>query len=366
MADKIARNPAMDIIRSCALLFVISVHFFLNNGYYSQPVEGVRMVAFTFIRAFLMICVPLFMMLSGYLMMRKTVSRAYYKKIVYILIIYALASLCCVGYKVLVAGEPFGWLPFIRGFFAYTNAPYAWYVEMYIGLFLLAPLLNVLYNGLGSKRHKQVLIGTLLFLTALPYVLNIFIPDGAWFLNPTSSADYYKIVPSYWTGLYPFTYYFLGCYLREYPLPLRPRTIALLGGGVFLLDGAFNVYRSHGVKFIWGGWQQYGSLLIVAQAVLFFAFFANLKYDRFPRPLATLFRVVSELSFGAYLVSWIFDQIFYRMLNDSVGEMPRRLTYMPLIVAAVLVCSVALSALLESIYRGGAQLLSRLRLSNKE
>jgi surface polysaccharide O-acyltransferase-like enzyme len=33
MADKTARNPAMDIIRSCALLFVIAVHFFLNNGF---------------------------------------------------------------------------------------------------------------------------------------------------------------------------------------------------------------------------------------------------------------------------------------------------------------------------------------------
>ena len=365
MADKTVRNPAMDIIRSCALLFVISVHFFLNNGYYNQPVAGVRMIAFTFLRAFLMICVPLFMMLSGYLMINKNISRAYYKKIVYILVIYVLASLCCVGYKVLVAGDPFEWLPFIRGFFAYSNAPYAWYVEMYIGLFLLAPLLNVLYHGLGSKQHKRVLVATLMFLTALPYVLNIFIPDGAWFLAPTTSADYFKIVPSYWTGLYPITYYFLGCYLREYPLPLRPGVIALLGGAVFLLDGAFNVYRSYGVKFIWGGWQQYGSLLIAAQAVLFFAFFANLRYDRFPRPLAGLFRRVSELSFGAYLVSWIFDQIFYKMLNDRIAEMPRRLTYMPLIVAAVLVCAVTLSALLESIYRGGAALLCRRRKPDK-
>ncbi len=361
MAEQNTRKPAMDIIRSCALFLVVAVHFFYNNGYYRQPVEGTRMIVMTLLRAFCMICVPLFMLLTGYLMCRKTISRAYYGKIGYILVIYVLASVCCVVYRVLAGGAPFAWLPFIRGFFAYTNAPYAWYVEMYIGLFLLAPLLNVLYNHLNGKKEKRILLLTLLFLTALPYVLNIFIPDLGWFANPTSSTDYHKLVPSYWTGLYPITYYFLGCYLREFPLRLRSRTIALLSVVLFAVNGAFNVYRSYGSLFVQGGWQQYGSLLVVAQAVLFFAFFDNLRYDRFPRWAAAVFRVISELSFGAYLVSWIFDQIFYGMLNTCITAMPLRLNYMPQIVITVFVCSLLLSGVLELLYRGGAALLTRIR-----
>lgn len=61
------RDPALDIIRICAFLFVVSVHFFLKCGYYDVCVSGRAMYLATFLRQFLMICVPLFMMLTGYL-----------------------------------------------------------------------------------------------------------------------------------------------------------------------------------------------------------------------------------------------------------------------------------------------------------
>ena len=44
-----------------------------------------------------------------------------------------------------------------------------------------------------------------------------------WFLNPTSSSEYGPIIPDWWVNIYPLTYYFLGCYLREYKFNLRIR-----------------------------------------------------------------------------------------------------------------------------------------------
>lgn len=34
------RNSSMDLIRVVAVFTVLSVHFFLHNGFYNEPVEG--------------------------------------------------------------------------------------------------------------------------------------------------------------------------------------------------------------------------------------------------------------------------------------------------------------------------------------
>ena len=356
-----ARNPAMDVIRSFACFFVVSVHFFLHNGFYSTTVLGPRMYIMTLMRSFFMICVPLFMVLTGYLTCKKTISKGYYAKITYTLSIYVLASLCCVLYKTQIQDISLSASQFLRGFLNFTNAPYAWYVEMYIGLFLLCPILNGAYNSLKTQRQKQVLLATFLLLTALPYVTNIFIPDLEWFLHPTSSRDYYELLPNYWTSLYPITYYFIGCYLREYKLNLRCKTIAILSVLVFLLNGSFNYYRSFGTTFVKGAWQEYGSLFILVQTVLFFAFFDNLDYSKFPAKLSKLLSKISELSFGVYLLSWIFDTHFYKILNSAVSDMPLRLNYYPVIVPIVFICSLTLSLVINYIHKLLALLVTKAR-----
>lgn len=65
------RNPAMDLIRCVALLCVVGVHFFMHTGFYEQTVQGVGMYIAMVLRTFLMVCVPLFLILSGYLMRTK-------------------------------------------------------------------------------------------------------------------------------------------------------------------------------------------------------------------------------------------------------------------------------------------------------
>lgn len=65
------RDSSLDILRIVAFLSVISVHFFLNNGFYDQLVVGKRMYVMTILRSFFMDCVPLFLTLTGFLMNKK-------------------------------------------------------------------------------------------------------------------------------------------------------------------------------------------------------------------------------------------------------------------------------------------------------
>ena len=72
------RNINLDLIRTVAVISVISVHFFLNSGFYSLPLLGKTMYISTVFRTLFMICVPLFLLLTGYLMNKKELSKKYY------------------------------------------------------------------------------------------------------------------------------------------------------------------------------------------------------------------------------------------------------------------------------------------------
>jgi len=207
------RNYSLDLIRSFAVFSVISVHFFMNTGYYKIPLEGEKLLLMTIARSFFMVCVPLFAMLTGYLQNKKTVCRKYYTGIFRILVMYLLASLACLLFRHAI-GEDFTIYNIINEISGYTMAPYGWYVEMYLGLFLLTPFLNVLWNHLEDKKQKHYLILTMIILTTLPSICNILHFDE--YNSPNGAPTYLKLLPFWWKGMWPATYYFLGCYTHEF------------------------------------------------------------------------------------------------------------------------------------------------------
>ena len=163
---KRSRDPNLDVVRCIALLGVVSVHFFMHTNYYFRPVQGARMYVMTLLRTGAMTCVPLFLLLSGYLLRNKRPERGYYLSLVRTLGIYLLACGVSLLYRLhampqLTARE------LLQKFLNFNLPEYGWYIEMYLGLFLLIPWLNILFHALEGKRRKQQLLLTLLALTAL-------------------------------------------------------------------------------------------------------------------------------------------------------------------------------------------------------
>ena len=74
------REPGLDLLRCIALLFVVTFHSFLNNGYYSEPQVGVSMWLAGSFRWLSVSCIGLFLMLTGYLKCEKTDIKACYNK----------------------------------------------------------------------------------------------------------------------------------------------------------------------------------------------------------------------------------------------------------------------------------------------
>lgn len=343
------RNCSMDIIRIVAAFTVLSVHFFLHNGFYSQTVEGSEMYIMVLMRTFFSVCVPLFMILTGYLMSKKTLSRKYYSGISKTLIVFVLATIACMLYKAEHENAVFTFKAFILGTLDFTGANYSWYVEMYIGLFLIIPFLNLAYNNLKNKRHKQVLVLTMIVLTVLPTVFNIFnFENAGWWIDPKSSDTFSKLIPSWWMGFYPVTYYFTGCYIREYGIKLKTRTLIVLFVLAIFLFGSFNFYRSHGTTFKSGTYVYWYGFEPYVLSVFLFVLLSRIKTEKFAVGVKFTLWKLSDLALGIYLMSYVFDSLVYPVLNEKVPVMTDRLPYYFITVPLVFILS-ALSSVIINI-----------------
>ena len=352
MGNKTAeRSPAMDVIRCTALACVSSVHFFSRIGYYYVPLTGPRMYLMTVMRTAFMVCVPLFLLLSGYLCRKHRPCAAYYAKLGRILGVYALAVLTGILFHRIRSGTVISAAEGLRRLLDYSGSDYGWYVEMYLGLFLLIPYLNILYEGLGTERARRGLILTLLLMTALPPVINVYdLTNPGWWSAPgLKTGTYFQILPDWWTNLYPLTYYFLGAYLRDHPLKLRRWMILGLLVLATAADGAYEIWRCRDGLFQWGAWQNNPSLFLLIRSVLLFSWLQSANYSWMRSGLRRLLAKLSVWSFGAYLVSWIFDTLVYARLNAYVPDVHLRLEWFPVAVPAVLLGSLLTAACLEGI-----------------
>lgn len=99
------RSFGLDLVRAAAGVLVLSVHFFLNNGFYQTPAAGGTMLLACMARMLCMTCVPLFLVLTGYTCIHREWSKAYYRKLLPVLLTYLGASGICLVFRVAVLKE---------------------------------------------------------------------------------------------------------------------------------------------------------------------------------------------------------------------------------------------------------------------
>ena len=287
------RIIGLDLIRSFAILFVISGHFWLNTPFKNTIFEGTALFIQSIFRMFFGIGVPLFLLLTGYLNTNKTISKRYYKGCIRVLVAYLFFSIITILFRKYYLHEDLSWLKWILKIFDFSAIPYAWYIEMWIGLFLLIPFLNMMYKAIPTQRQKQILILTLYVMTALPDLFNRY---GL------------HLVPGFWASCYPLTFFFAGSYIHEY----RPRvdswklwlTMLLL----CMINPVFNVLFVHNhtlIQVAGGPWGVFGTVVAIAFFLLFY------QTDFRSPVLRKSLTKISLLSLDMYLCCCIFDALVY-------------------------------------------------------
>lgn len=295
----ISRQSGLDIVRVFAILFVIAGHFFINTPAKTAIFEGPSMFIQGMGQTLFLINVPLFLILTGYLNLNKKISKGYYRGMIAVLLSYLFISVVTIVCRSAILGEhlsPIKWILKITDFSAIN---YAWYVEMWIGLFMLTPFLNILWKNIETKRHKHILLATLYFLCAFPDMFNRY---GV------------RLVPGYWELIYPCAFYYIGAYIKEYQPSVKSRWILpafILG--CCLINPVFNALfvSNHSMIQLAGD----GNGIIgmpLAAAFFLLVYKTNISNTIIRRCLES----VSQVSLDMYLISYIFDTLYYQWFKD--------------------------------------------------
>lgn len=179
---------------------------------------------------------------------------------------------------------------------------------MWIGLFLLTPFLNKLWNSLNDKRPRIILIIILFACSAFPDFTNRY---GL------------SIVPDYWRSTtYPLMCFFIGCYIRSYQPLFNSQLLIGIITALCLLNPIISIIIAPGrpMMHLHGG---PGGIISIPVAVLTFLLFyqKDIKFT----PVRNLITKISLLSLNMYLTAYIFDQLLYPVWTEYAGETQQEL-----------------------------------------
>lgn len=327
------RSIGLDLVRTLAIIFVFCVHFMSYEGFYSGQFNNSFMFILLSIRWIFYTCVPLFLLLTGFLNSNKKLDLKYYKSGLRVISGYIFIEIIIFLFKRYYIGDTTSIVRGAINILGFTVEDYSWYVEMYIGLFLLIPFLNLIYNNLKSKKEKQWLIITMIILTSISPIFS-YIHNGI------------NIFPDYWEIIYPITYYFIGSYLKEYKLKLDK--IKLIVGLLLLVlvQTIFTFFHRYNGYFDWNFMSGYGCITVIIISVLIFLILYDIDINN--RLACKIITRISIYSFDMYLFSYIIDNVIYK--NIHFGNPWQGMRYFPMVLIT-LILTFVLALIKDYIFR---------------
>lgn len=332
------RQSGPDLIRTFACIFVVGAHFYLNMGYYDTPMEGAKMAVMTSLRWLFLTAVPLFFMLTGYFKKNKKADRAHYMALVQLVIAYVVIS---VG-KMILYNHLYGKIYGIKEIFANLgNYQIAWYMGLYLCVFLLIPFLNKAWYAL-DEREQNILLLTLVFLCTIYPVFNY-------------------IAPSYFIGTYPVLFYFFGIAVRDRNIKVNKLLLFAALIITILIETLITMKCTRTGVFDWNlisTPDTYGTIFITICTLCVFLMFYDV--DIRSKVIRRLLSSISGVSFEIYLFAGAYDAIIYSIVKRYVnGTANEAFWYFLITVPASFICAYISSVVFRSVVLFATGILSR-------
>jgi len=288
-----------DILRSAAMFGVIIIH--TANAVFARPdfIGGISWWFALSLNAMSRISIPLFIMVSGYLILQKDESpadtwrRMYYRLIVPLLFWFTLRIVWNNGSPVFSGIHQ---VLFVR--FLTANVMDLYFFVILAGLYGIAPFLRAFFRAVRS-RQQELVIAVCLVLCGIAYYAIDF------FINRCSSFH----ILSYWlpyAGFFASGYVF-GRYKAGNPVVLgvlyaAAFTITLVGGY------AYFVLRAQGNQLLSAGnclnfyTDSYASLNVAVMALSLYTLVMHTKFACMPKIARIFVRSVARHSLAIYVL----------------------------------------------------------------
>lgn len=294
----ISRESGMDVVRAVACFFVVATHFYLNVGYYNEFLVGKKMFIMTSFRWLFVSCVPLFFMITGYFMLNRKIDKNHYKGIIPLLASYIIISV----FKMILYNHLYGKIYTFKDMLVnLCNYQIAWYMGMYLCLFLLIPFLNIMWKNL-TRNEQNILILILVFLCAVYPIIK-------------------TIAPVYFIGIYPIMYYFIGSAIRERQYAFNKLALVGIAVLVSIMEAAVSFRYTTTSLFDWNvistADNTYGTLFMCITGVCIFLALYQVQVKSYI--LKLILAWISNVSFEIYMFAGAYDAIIYSYLKRTVS-----------------------------------------------
>jgi surface polysaccharide O-acyltransferase-like enzyme len=319
---KTSRNYDLDILRVIACYMVIQIH--TGEFYYIGKDGAVLNTADAHVvgwyNSLCRICVPLFVMISGFFLFPVNDTRTFFKKrlsrvaVPFVLwcILYAIYQYLMGAADINTAFINIIKIPVNYG----VEIGHLWFVYMLLGLYLFAPILSPWIQTVNRKGMEFYLILWGIAFS-LPYIHLLF-PEiwGEAFWNHTPMLYYF----SGFLG-----YVVLANYIKRFHM--EPKAWHYAAGIILIATGyAITTYgflhRLPTEKFVttleltWG----FETINVAMMTAGVFLLIKNLRIQHATSALMKLVLDVSSKSYGVYLAHIMVLNAYYSLLNDHISN----------------------------------------------
>ena len=328
----VKRDSNLELMRIVSMIFIVLYHIILHGNFIDQS-EGTSRFLLLLIESFILVHVNSYILLTGYFQskikfkMSKLISinnAGWFYRVLFLIIFSILGIVKFTHVDIFTNLMPFD----------YNNY---WFLNSYLLLYLISPLLNKVIDTSSRRQLKGITIGCFIIVSIISTITLDTTVDT---MNGRSIATFIML-------------YFIGAYLRQYP----PETwnafskwtrekrqliyiwlyifIAILSFSCMIIADYLSPLGSlidHFALIIKKLHVSYASPINVLEAIFYFLFFRTLIIkNNFINKLATA-------CFGVYLISenYYVRLKIYKMLGITTIPVTRKVIILS-IVAAILI-----------------------------
>lgn len=304
-------HPAADLIRILAGIGVVLIHvtdpFIAYPPYYG--IGGSSWWILNLVNALFRVSVPLFVMLSGFLLLDLTQEmnfKQFYKRRLARIGIPVIFWMAFYFVWLALLGEGLGLGDIIHKILT-VNLKHLYFLVIIIELYFITPLLYVFMKNTDDKTHKVLLASALIFTLALGTISALYPRDK---VNTSQNIV---------TIFLPYVYYFLvGYFLRKKHISWK-HAISL--SIVYVYVTLFIAIASGGV--ISSYFRQYNSVPLVVMTLI--SFIVLMQFNKISilseKPIVRkTIQYVASLVFGVYLVHMMIIEFMDRYTSIIPGK----------------------------------------------
>lgn len=304
------RIVSFDVLRIIASVMVVMLHVSASNWYSMSP-NRVEWVAMNFYDSMSRSAVPLFFMLSGVFILKRTISieDLFKKKIIPLALIYIVWSFLYAIYKIYsLKITVVGIIDIVN--ITIDSYNHLWYIPTLIGIYILQPILHAIVNYKKGVYVKYFLV--------LFFIFGIIRPTILLFLKNETMVALLNKVP---LELMSYSgYVILGHYLANVT-EKKFKTIHMILGFLFVVIistiicqiDALNKGKPAGILY------DYFTISSFLEAFFLFNFFKEIKFVN-STMLRKITYSISSLTLGVYLLHpFVLTQLKNKLNFDSLS-----------------------------------------------